>query len=267
MGEVDSRSNRITKTKPTTVVIPFCEDYTPRSMLDEAIESVEEQSVPTTIEIIEDTDQNGPAWARNQGLERAETRYVAFLDADDLWASDKLERQISLMVEKEVGLCVQGPNMDTEEFVEQLLFGSLESLTPSILIDTELTDVRFDEDLDRFEDHLFMIEAATQSGVCLCEDLVTVRKHDNGLSTAGSLELTFHSRLEMADRLLNNPETEHFARRCKQLAYYSYGRGNQLRGNHRKAISLLIKSLMFGLAKRPIGALLLSPLFLIRDLI
>ena len=36
----------------------------------------------------------GPALARNAALEFAEGRWIAFLDSDDLWLSDKLERVI-----------------------------------------------------------------------------------------------------------------------------------------------------------------------------
>lgn len=39
----------------------------------------------------------GPAAARNEALHRAAGRYVAFLDSDDLWAPDKLERQLAFM--------------------------------------------------------------------------------------------------------------------------------------------------------------------------
>lgn len=41
----------------------------------------------------------GPAHARNLALSHAKGQYIAFLDADDFWVPDKMERQIAFMRE------------------------------------------------------------------------------------------------------------------------------------------------------------------------
>lgn len=80
---------------------------------------VEDGSADDTVKVISEfTDERiriillpsnqGAARARNTGIKEATGRYIAFLDADDLWLPEKLEHQLQFQKELQAGFTFSG---------------------------------------------------------------------------------------------------------------------------------------------------------------
>src|SRR5437588_9672841 len=105
-----------------TVIVPT---YGRPQFLSEAVRSVLDQTVsdleclvvddaspePVIVEgdgrvrIIRRASNGGPPAARNTGIRNARGRYVAFLDDDDLFTTDRLELAVRGLDEAPVALC------------------------------------------------------------------------------------------------------------------------------------------------------------------
>ncbi len=57
--------------------------------------------------LCQETNQ-GAARARNRGVQEAKGRYLCFLDADDIWETDKLQEELAFMQEKQAGFVFTG---------------------------------------------------------------------------------------------------------------------------------------------------------------
>ena len=66
------------------------------------------------VRLIEQPENKGAYAARNRGLKEAKGRYIAFLDADDLWEPCKLEHELAFMEREGAGFVFTGYEFATE---------------------------------------------------------------------------------------------------------------------------------------------------------
>ena len=80
-----------TYTKWQLLIIDDCSADNSTELIEKLAES------DSRITLIKNTVNLGAAETRNKGLDAAEGRFIAFLDSDDLWAPEKLEKQLLFM--------------------------------------------------------------------------------------------------------------------------------------------------------------------------
>lgn len=100
---------------------------------DETVERVERLLDDERIILINNESNLGGAGSRNVAIREAKGRYIAFLDSDDLWKEDKLEKQLAFMQHNNFGFSFTGYStiseqdklMDRIEVPERVDFGKL----------------------------------------------------------------------------------------------------------------------------------------------
>ncbi|MCR9244612.1 MAG: glycosyltransferase family 2 protein [bacterium] len=204
---------------PISVVIPA---YNAATFLPMTLDSLAQQTRPPAVVYVVDdgsTDdtatiaeargakvirqqQRGPAAARNRGVEAAETEYVAFLDADDWYGPDKLEKSFA-MLDQLGATClatdawqVLGDRVDRRKndtrrvptvLTQELLIGDNPIVCSTVVARREaiLEVGGFDEDpvLIATEDYDLWLRLAHDEPIAyLAEPLTFYRAHPDGLS-------------------------------------------------------------------------------------
>ncbi len=152
------------------------------------------------IHIFEQDKNAGAAMARNRALDTSSGRFIAYLDADDIWLQDKLEKQVSFMVENNYGFScasyevVDDKGNDLNKKIHMLpkvdYIGFLTNnllQTVGIMVDTNIVDKKYliMPDMRRRQDAATWLQILKAGYKCygLNEVLGQYRRTDNSLSS------------------------------------------------------------------------------------
>ena len=217
-----------------SIIIPFFKN---KSWLESALDSVYGQSYHNFEVIVVDdgskiqiedlkfkyknlqiihSENKGPASARNIGIRASKGKYVAFLDSDDIWVPNKLEKQINFMTSEKYRWSATGYSRFKSEKKENpeldlkvksrdhsgmsfwQIMSSTKIATPTVIIEREIFfDERFhngfNEKLRIGEDVCMWLSLASTYPIGYIDDkLARIRLH--GANAAGSCMIQITAR-------------------------------------------------------------------------
>lgn len=154
--------------------------------------------------------------ARNWGIKFIKGDFLAFLDTDDIWLNNKLEKQLNI-INKNIAF-VYSPVIQINEFGQKLrrtkinkksdfksLLERYDINMHSTLINLKLVDVSFNENLSYCPDYEFFMKIVSRGNKYsfTSVSLVKYRLHPNSLSNK-SMDIQLEEIISVLDTLKND---------------------------------------------------------------
>lgn len=208
-------------------------------------------------------ENSGPASARNTGIKNANGCYIAFLDSDDLWHEDKLEKQLKIL-DKNPRVGIVSCHSSYRDFEGNEIFKKISNAknnmdyvkglvfepdrvftgTPTLMIRKECLDRSgmFDESLKLFEDWDLCFRIALNYDVAIADEVLTIVRTSRESFSAASDEIKFKENyLRYLDKIFENKELPSDIKQGKNSAYgnvYWYIGNRTLYSSKNKALAL-----------------------------
>ena len=231
--------------------------------------------------VILNQEHSGQAAARNRGIRLSDSPYVAFLDADDEWLPDKLERQVTMFREapsngmiysdcftsgdgRSAGSYFARVGTPTGGRVFEQFLRTCGVFTPTVIVRREcLLDVGlFDESFQVGEDYNLWLRIAARWEVGVIPEVLVIRHFTPGsLSLTTSREQVASNVITVFEKLLGacpnlSPRERHALRVAIGWRHYGYGSYLLAQGESRRSRLQFLKSWRYGVHNwRPIAGL------------
>ncbi len=143
------------------------------------------------IRIFQNSVNSGASVSRNKGLDEAMGEYIAFLDADDLWMPNKLEKQLNFMAENELKMTCHSYQMMNNQHSTPIRLPHVVRLenikaynplaTSFMMVKRDLlNDLRFDPSARRRQDWIFWYHLIEKQGKCVnLSDILGIYRKDS----------------------------------------------------------------------------------------
>lgn len=184
-------------------------------------------------------DNAGACVARNRGIEEASGELIAFLDSDDEWFPEKLEKQLKHMVTQndEISVCnytiekegnrkIAIPEQHSDYFSIDELLDCNYITTGSILVTKSFIEKveKFDVSMPRYQDWELVLRFAKECDIPICKDvLLELHVQNESITKSTSKEKKYYALARMLEKhhdlYINNKKA--YAHICWSMGLYS----------------------------------------------